>query len=174
MRILLSGLVAVGLVTSQVAVAETCARPADRAAFDVASLKSQLMVTAITCEATERYNAFILRYRPDLVAQEKVVSAYFSRTFGRRAQSQHDDYITSLANSQSENGLKSGTAFCNQNVSMFDDVMRLHGGGELTDYASGKGLVQPIALVACTTPERHSRAVVRQASASTPGKTHTP
>ncbi len=174
MRILLSGLVAAGLLTSQMASAETCARPADKTAFDVAGLKSQLMVTAITCEATERYNAFILRYRPNLVAQEKVLNAYFSRSFGKRAQSQHDDYITSLANSQSQNGLKSGTGFCNQNVSMFDDVMKLSGAGELTDYATGKAMPQPIVLVACATPERTGRARVRQASAATVGKTSTP
>ena len=166
MRILFSSLVAAGLLTSQMAAAETCARPADKTAFDVAGLKSQLMVTAITCEATERYNAFILRYRPDLVAQEKVLNAYFSRSFGRRAQAQHDDYITSLANSQSQSGLKSGTGFCQENVSMFDEVMKLHGASELTDYASGKTLVQPIALVACTAPERRGRAAVRQASAT--------
>ncbi len=171
MRILLSSLVAAGLLASQTAFAQGCARPADKTAFDVAGLKSQLMVTAITCEATERYNAFILRYRPNLLAQEKVLSAYFSRSFGRRAQAEHDDYITSLANSQSQNGLKSGTEFCNQNVSMFDEVMKLHTTGELSDYASGKTVAQPIALVACTAPERSGHAAIRQASAAVPGKT---
>ena len=127
MRILFSSLVAAGLLTSQMASAESCARPADKTAFDVAGLKSHLMVTAITCEATERYNAFIARYRPNLLAEEKVLTAYFSRTYGKRAQAQHDDYITSLANSQSQDGLKSGTSFCDQNISMFDDVMKLSG-----------------------------------------------
>ena len=166
MRILFSGLVVAGLVASQMAAAANCTRPADKTAFDVAGLKSHLMVTAITCEATDRYNAFILRYRPDLVAQEKVLTAYFSRTFGRRGQSRHDDYITSLANTQSQSGLRSGTAFCNQNVSMFDDVMRLHGASDLTSYAAGKALVQPIVLVACTTPEPRDRSAIRQASAT--------
>ena len=112
----MSSLLAVGLLTSNVASAQSCTRPVDKTAFDVVGLKSQLMVTAITCEATERYNAFILRYRPSLVAQERVLNSYFSRNFGKRAQHEHDDYITSLANSQSQNGLKAGNAFCQQNV----------------------------------------------------------
>jgi hypothetical protein len=168
MRILFSGLLAAGLLASQVAAAQNCTRPADKTAFDVAGLKSQLMVTAITCDATERYNSFIVRYRPDLLAQEKVLNTYFSRNFGKRAQAQHDDYVTSLANSQSQNGLKAGTAFCAQNISMFDQVMALRGGSELSDYATSKSLVQPIALVACATPEKPARAAMRQASAATP------
>jgi hypothetical protein len=171
MRILLSSLIAAGLLTSQLAQAQSCARPADKTAFDVAGLKSHLMVTAITCEATERYNTFIMRYRPDLLAQEKVLTAYFARNFGKRATAQHDDYITSLANSQSQDGLKSGNAFCDRNVSMFDDVMKLHGSTELADYATGKAPVQPIELVACVTPDRPSRARVRTASAVASTKT---
>lgn len=171
MRILFSSLLAAGLLGNQMAVAQSCARPADKAAFDVAGLKSQLMVTAITCEATERYNAFVTRYRPDLVAQEKVLTAYFTRSFGRKAQAQHDGYITSLANSQSQSGLKSGTAFCERNMSMFDNVMKMHGGADLTDFATAKAPIQPIELVACTTPDRPARATVRTASATVTTRT---
>jgi hypothetical protein len=174
MRILGSTLVAAGLLASHAASAESCARPAERAAFDVAGLKSQLMVTAITCEATERYNSFIARFRANLLAEEKIVNAYFARNFGKRASKEHDDYITSLANSQSENGLKLGTAFCNQNVGMFDEVMALRDGTALPEYATSKNPNQPITLVACTeAPARRSRAVIRQASATVPvGPTH--
>ena len=173
MRTLFSGLLAVGLLTSQMAAAQNCARPTDKTAFDVAGLKSQLMVTAITCEATERYNSFIARFRPALLAQEKVVNAYFSRNFGKRATVEHDGYVTSLANSQSENGLKMGTAFCNQNVGMFDEVMALHDGAALPEYATSKNPNQPITLIACATPERPARAI-RQASAAGTSRTRTP
>ena len=128
------------------------------------------MVTAITCEATERYNNFIARYRPSLVAHEKMINAYFTRNFGRKAQAQYDDYITSLANAQSQNGLKAGTAFCDRNMSMFDQVMKLHGANELGEFATGAASVQPITLVACATP---ARATVRTASAAVATKTKT-
>ncbi len=171
MRFLFSGCLAAGLLASQMAFAQSCARPADKTAFDVTGLKSQLMVTAITCSATERYNAFVMRYRPNLMTQDKVLTAYFARNFGHRAQAQHDDYITSLANTQSEDGLKSGTAFCAGHMAMFDQVMALHSPAELADFAGNQSIVQPIALVACAEPAR--RAVIRQASAApTPRRSH--
>ena len=68
-------------------------------AFDIAGLKSKLMVTALTCNQQDRYNEFVLRFRGDLMAQERALQAYFARKFGGgRAQHEHDDYITSLAN----------------------------------------------------------------------------
>ena len=172
MRTLFAGILTIGLMTNHLAAAQSCARPVDKTAFDVAGLKSQLMVTAITCEATERYNAFINRFRSNLLAQEKVVNAYFARNFGRRATVEHDDYVTSLANSQSENGLKLGTAFCTRNVGMFDEVMALRDGTALPDYATSKSPNQPITLVACAAPARAARAVIRQASAAGTTRTH--
>src|SRR4051812_37927851 len=111
MRILFSGLVAAGLLTSQWAAAQ-CVRPADHAALDVAGLKTQLMVTALTCGADDRYNAFVTKYRPDLVNEEKVAGGYFSRSYGRTGKSRQDDYMTQLANSKSQTGLQQGNRFC--------------------------------------------------------------
>ena len=150
MRILMSAVVAASLLGSQVAAAaSSCAGQAERTAFDVAGLKSQLMVTALTCNEGSRYNAFVSRFRPDLAGNEKVLDSYFSRTFGRSGQKQHDDYITQLANEQSQTGLKQGTAFCSESVELFDEIAALRNGSELPDFASGKSLVQPISMTNC-------------------------
>ncbi len=125
MRPLLSLLAAASLLTATVANANQCARPAEKVAFDVEGLKSQLMVTAITCQQQSRYNAFIARYRADLVSDERAIDTYFHRAFGRSAQRQRDEYITLLANAQSDQGIKLGTLFCQKSVSMFDEVMAL-------------------------------------------------
>ena len=77
-----------------------------RAAFDVTALKSQLMVTALSCHAQERYNEFVTRYRNDLVKEERALDSYFGRTSSRSARQDHDDYITNLANAQSEAGIR--------------------------------------------------------------------
>jgi hypothetical protein len=74
-----------------------CARPAEKTAFQVAALKSRLMVTALACDASEKYNAFITTHRAALLPQESTLSGYFQRNYGRRAQSEHDEYITNLA-----------------------------------------------------------------------------
>ena len=149
MRTFVAGCVAAGMLVSQAGATGFCARPAEKTAFDVAGLKSQLMVTALSCAAQERYNAFVIRFRTGLVAQDRTLTSYFGRAFGRHAQAQHDDYVTSLANEQSEEGSKLGGAFCQQKVVMFDEVMALPNPTDLPIYATGKSIAQPIALVSC-------------------------
>ena len=166
MRFLTSILVAAGLLTGHAATAQTCASGSDHLAFDVAGLKSQLMVTALTCNEQDKYNAFIMKYRPDLVEQDKNLNSYFSRAHGRRARTQFDDYITQLANSQSQYGLRRGTLFCDENKGIFDEVMALKGGSELPDFAAGKALAQPMALTTCAAePAKPAQASTRRAAA---------
>ncbi len=153
MRAILPSLVAFALVAAPMAAAAAgssqCARAPDKVAFDVAGLKSQLMVTAISCQAQEKYNGFVTRYRSNLVSNEKMLNGYFQRAYGRSAQKQHDDYITLLANAQSEQGIQQGTLFCAKNIGLFDDVMKLKDGTEFVSYASVKALPQPIVLIDC-------------------------
>ncbi|HTW71508.1 MAG TPA: hypothetical protein VME47_16595 [Acetobacteraceae bacterium] len=147
MRLLL--LLAAGTLAAPLAVAQPCTRPADRAAFDVASLKSQLMVTALTCDQRDKYNDFVTRFRSDLMRHERALQAYFARTFGRRGQEQHDDYITLLANAQSQAGLRDGTLFCQRNAGLLDEVLALDEGASLSKFAASKALEQPVDLTDC-------------------------
>ena len=166
MRILMCGLVVAGLLGGQLAdAAEQCARPADRTAFDMQGLKSELMVTALSCGVQPRYNAFINRFHADLGMEEKALNTYFSRSYGRSGQKAHDDYVTQLANEQSSDGLKAGTAFCARNVGMFDEVQALHGASEVSSYVSGKDIIQPVSLQDCGAGESSGRAGVHQVSA---------
>jgi hypothetical protein len=153
MRKMLSGLLAASLLLGQTARADTCARQPELAAFDVAKLKSQLMVTALACDVRERYNDFVLRFRSDLMAKEHALIGYFDRAFGRRGQQAHDDYITTLANAQSEAGIKQGTSLCQQTVGLFDAVLALPNGADLASFAGSRGeLVQAVDLVPCSEP----------------------
>jgi hypothetical protein len=163
MRPLFSAVLAAGLLGSQVAAAAQCAMPRDKSAFDVAVLKTHLMVTALACDQRDKYNAFVTRFRNDLVTQEKALGVYFGRAFGRSGQREHDDYVTSVANVQSEDGLKLGTGYCDASVPMFDRVLALPPATELASFAADLGRVQPITLVACVVPE----ATTRTAQAST-------
>lgn len=153
MRSPFKAIVAAALLAAQLlagaAQADQCAKSIEKDAFNVQGLKSQLMVTAISCQAQAKYNLFVTRYRSDLLGHEKTLNSYFRRAFGGRAQKEHDDYITQLANSQSEVGIQSGTLFCDRTVGLFDEVMALKDGTQLPTYAAGKGLTQPIVLVDC-------------------------
>jgi len=142
-------LLAAGILTAPLAVAQPCTRPADRAAFDVAGLKSQLMVTALTCGERDKYNDFVTRFRPDLMRHEHALQAYFSRVFGSRGEQQHDNYITLLANAQSQAGLRYGSMFCQRNEGLMDEVLALPDGASLSQYAASKELEQPVDLTDC-------------------------
>jgi hypothetical protein len=158
MRLLGSALFGAGLLSAGLAAAQPCSRPADVTAFDIAGLKSKLMVTAITCNQQDRYNEVVQRFRSDLVKQEKALQAYFSRNYGSRAQREHDDYITSLANTQSAAGIRAGTLFCQQNTSIFTEVLSLTKAADMPAYAASKQLPQPIAVVPCPSPIRTAQA----------------
>jgi hypothetical protein len=136
------------------AAAQNCLRPVDQAAFDVASLKSQLMVTALTCNMRDGYNTFVLRFRTDLMAQERALQSYFVRSFGASGQQQHDDYITQLANTQSEAGIHDGSMYCTRNAGLLQEVLSLPNGVTLTAYAASKSFMQPVALQSCGVPQQ--------------------
>ncbi len=154
-RNLLRGLAAIlfaGSALSGAQAASLCGMSPARQAFDVEGLKSELMVTALSCGAQDRYNSFIGKFRPDLTAQESVLKSYFNSTYGRTAQKEHDDYITQLANVQSERGLRAGTSFCEQRLSMFDEVAVLDNSQDLGSYAEAKDIVQPATYETCAAP----------------------
>ena len=123
-----------------------CARPAEISAFSVAALKSHLMVTAISCRADEKYNAFVTRYRPALLQKEKAAEAYFNRGDKRHGQQLRDDYVTQLANAQSNRAMVLGSQYCERTMGRFDEVMALPKPEDLTAFASGKTESIPQAL----------------------------
>jgi hypothetical protein len=170
MRLLLSGLIAAGLAICRPASA-ACIGPADQAALDIAGLRTQLMVTALTCGAQARYNAFILRYKPEMAAQERVADNYFSHSYGRSGQTRHDEYMTQLANGKSKAGLSQGNRFCDYNVGMFDEVMALKSGRELQEYAAGRSTAAPATFTNCATLPEPPRAR-SPSSRSSPARRH--
>lgn len=129
--------------------AAACVRKPEKEAFAVANLKSLLMVTAKTCQAEENYNAFITRYRTDLVRDEGTLRAYFGRAYGRRGQTEQDNFITELANAQSSHRVKYGQFYCPTNLGMFEEVMKLPNATELPNYAAGKPIQQALAIQDC-------------------------
>jgi len=131
------------------AASDPCMKPSEKIAFDIARLKSELMVTAISCQVQSSYNDFVARFHADLISEEKALNSYFGRTSGRSAQKAHDDYITLLANSQSDDGLQQGTGFCDNHKQLFSEVLSLKDSKSLDDYAAAQPFAQAIAVVVC-------------------------
>ena len=150
MRRLIASFAAAGMLISQQAAAEMqCLQPSARDAFDVQALRSEMMVLATGCSDDAQYNAFIERYRPALMANEHEMDAWFKRNYGRRAQSEHDRFVTDLANAQSGAGTEMGTDFCPHNGVIFQEVMALPGSDDLAAFAAGQDLV-PASLNVCS------------------------
>ena len=158
MRMVFSGLVAAGLLTSQVAGA-ACIPPNDREALDVAGLKTQLMVVTLTCKTDSQYNAFINKFKPELNAEERTAHNYFAHAYGRAGQKRQDEYVTQLANTKSDAGLRQGNRFCAHNETIFDEVLALRNGKELEEYAAGRATAAPATMTSCSeSAERTARA----------------
>ncbi len=165
MRILFSGLIAAGLLTSQIATAAECALPsADVGALDVAGLKTELMYIALTCNTRDQYNAFINKYKTQLNTDEHEIDNYFGHLYGRTGTKRHDDFTTNLANSQSQTGMVWGNRYCAHNVQVFEEVMALRSPTELAEFAAARATPSPALMPTCgtTTAEREpARRVAR-------------
>lgn len=126
-----------------------CALPSEKLAFDIAWLKSAMMVTALSCNAEQRYNAFVLRFRSELVAEDQALQGYFRRLYGDAGRAEFDRYITSLANEQSEEGIADPAEFCRHTEIVSDLALALGPDGSLATLAAGESGSQPIVLTAC-------------------------
>jgi len=119
-RILLAGVAAAGIAAAAPAQAQSCIRPAEKSAFDVRALQSQLMVAALNCGQEDQYNQFVTRYRTELGGAYNTINSSFRRAGGQRAL---DSYITTLANAQSQDGIRQGTRFCANAAPMFEAAL---------------------------------------------------
>ncbi len=126
-----------------------CARPAEKTAFQVAALKSRLMVTALACDSTDKYNAFITTHRGTLLPQEKTLSEYFARNYGRRASNEHDEYITNLANAQSRRRIIDNYRFCRDGQKLYADVAAVKSPTEIVTVAASRTISQPFNVKEC-------------------------
>lgn len=164
MRLALIGLLAAGVFSAGVAVAEPCTSAVDQGAFDVAALKSELMVVALTCDKRDDYNQFVTRFRSDLTREEYALHGWFRRAYGRSAQVQHDNYITNLANVESQAGLQRGTLFCQDHATLFQQVLALNGIDSLVSFANRQQFPQPISVETCSArPQQAVKRTLRTA-----------
>jgi hypothetical protein len=160
-------LVAAALLAPDIGSA-ACLKSYEGTAINVAGLKSQLMVTALSCDTRDRYDDFVLTFRPTLQHEDSALNSYFLHHYGRSWRSEHDDYITQLANMQSEAGIREGTQFCQDNVGLFDEVLALKSPLAMLAFANDKPMLQPIDDDVCGVPHRPVyQPVVVQAMATT-------
>lgn len=118
-----------GIAATGTAVA-SCVNAREKSAFELRALQTHLMVGALSCGMHDRYNAFVTRWQSDLAGAHRNLSGYFNRAAG--GQRALNEYITSLANAQSQEGIRLGSTFCGKVGPLFERVATIQNSAELT------------------------------------------
>ena len=93
-----------------------CVSVEESAAFRLRHLQSRLMVAALGCNQQATYNAFVERFRPELVTAGGHLSAYFQRSGGPTALNKH---VTDLANAAGLARAEDPNGYCKQAWQLF-------------------------------------------------------
>lgn len=151
------------LLATEPAAAVTCYQPNDLGMFQMATLKSEMMVAALACRKEDRYNAAIRRFRSQFAAADRgLLNVFMSSSAGR---SGHDRYITALANSRSQAMIAAGDAYCAASVSLFNEISAMSSARAIARLAAKVGHDGPVGIPACpgeTTETSRSEPTLRQ------------
>lgn len=131
------------------AFAQACIRPAERAAVDFRAVQSQLMVAAIACNRTDEYNLFVRRHQAELGAAHRTVSGVFRRAHGAQGQRQYDQYITNLANAQSQEGIRQGSHFCRDVGALFQAALAAPNRDAVAALSAQHRIANPMPIAEC-------------------------
>jgi len=155
-RSLLAGVSAL-VMFPVIASAQVCVQPAEKTAFDIRALQSQLMVAALSCGLQDDYNAFVRKYQSEVATAFRGVAGHFRRTAGAQHQRELDQYITQLANGQSQMSISRGSFFCREQAPLFQAAMTATSAADLAQVAVTRQVHQVL-----TTPECPARPAPRQ------------
>ncbi len=150
LRALVAGLAASAIAGP--ALAQACVQPAERVAFEVRALQSQLMVAALSCGRDADYNAFVRKFQGELASSYRGMQGHFRRTAGNGHQREMDGFITTLANAHSQDGIRAGSHFCPLVSPLFQQALAQRDAAALADFAVERNVINPLAAPAC--PDR--------------------
>jgi hypothetical protein len=125
-KAVLVGVLAIGLaVTPALAKKSKPAKPAQPAcvkdkvltALQMRMMQTELVVGALSCQMTPRYNDFVMAYRPDLMNAHRTLLKWFGR------ESKMEDYKSKTANEVSQRSLANITEFCSYTTALYDKLL---------------------------------------------------
>lgn len=125
-RILIAGLVLVAgaIVAPGMASAKAgvCAKSQELAALEARVLQTELMVGALTCGQSQRYNDFVNSYKGELVKYGKTIRSLFRRAYGGGAKRKLNTFVTKLANDSSQRSNSARQGYCVLATQLFDEA----------------------------------------------------
>ena len=140
-----SALIAAPAIAKKKPVEPPCIKGKVLTAFQMRMLQTELVVGALSCKMTPRYNDFVGAYRPDLMSAHRTLMAYFAR------ESKLEDYKSKTANESSQRSLANITEFCNYTNALYDKLL----GPErvqLTAFVADEPVANRHGQNACSTP----------------------
>jgi hypothetical protein len=165
-RLLLAGIAAA--VTGP-AIAQSCIQSAERTAFDVRALQSQLQVAALACrdqgypQFESQYRSFVQKFQSEFQAPARSLQGYFRRTGGNNHARELDGYITNLANAQMQDGLRQGSQFCSLIGPLFTVALAQSNAQGLAEVSADRNLLNIMANPSCpATPTTTRTPATRQ------------
>ena len=127
------------------AIAQSCLSATERTAFEVRALQSQLMVAALACQRDNDYNAFVRRFQGELAASYRTIEGHFRRNARER-----DAFITTLANVQSQDGIRQGSQFCGTVAPIFQLALAQPNAQALAELSMERNVLNPQTAPVCT------------------------
>ncbi len=113
------------LALAGAAIAGTCDSPAQRSAFHVRALQTDLMVAALTCQAKPEYNTFATKFQNVLVKNGKELKRHFVEEHGKGGVSKLNSFVTQLANRASAKSVDARDGFCEDARRTFVSVLAM-------------------------------------------------
>ena len=103
--------------------AANCVAHSEREAFELRVVQTELMVAALSCGESDRYNQFVTAFKGDLAGAYQGVRRAFGRIYRGRAKSELNAFNTQLANASSQRGNKNKARFCQNASYVFDNTL---------------------------------------------------
>jgi hypothetical protein len=130
-----------------------CAHPDEVNAFKIVGVQTQMMQIALTCGADDKYDVFVRNFQPQLEAQRSILKGFFTRAYGKyAAQSRYDDYITQLADAESNYNLGSGDDFCNLSKPVLNQATTISSDDDLAKFVPKVPVQQAMNIQTCGSP----------------------
>ena len=108
-------------ISPAAAAAEACVKGPDEVALQVRVIQTDLMVAALSCGASARYNTFVKANQPVLMAAHTQLTKFF--TAKRGGQRALNTFITKLANDSSRRSIANIAAFCQETGWLYDALL---------------------------------------------------
>ena len=100
--------------------APACVKGADEVALQVRVVQTDLMVAALSCSASDRYNSFVKGDQKVLMAAHTQLQSFFKKRGGASAL---NAFITKLANDSSRRSIADIAKFCQESGWLYDAIL---------------------------------------------------